>query len=65
MMNWNSDDTDVLVLPFLESEPHRNYLGHVNKSKVVLVHFKCLHMCSTHFIPIKTAGVFCNRWSSC
>lgn len=64
-MNWNSDDTAVPALHFLASEPHRKYLGHVNKSEVALVHFKCFHTCPTHFMPIKTVGVFCNRWRPC
>lgn len=65
VMNWNSDDGAVSAQHFLASEPHRNYLGHLNKSEVVLVHFKYLQMCSTHFMPTEIVGMFCNWWSPC
>jgi len=64
-MHWNSDIRAVSAECFLASEPHTNYSGHLNKSEVVLVHFKCFHMCSTHFMPIKIVGVFCSWRSPC
>lgn len=60
VMNRHSDNRDVSAQCFQVSEPHWNTLGHCNSIEVVLLHFKCLQLFSTHFMLIKIAGVFCN-----
>lgn len=65
MVNRIGGKRDVSTHRFLVSEPHKKYFELLNKSEVVLVHSKYHHMCSTHFMPLKKAGVFCSWWSPC